>query len=76
MMLSGLLEWVLGNTFPFVVFVTFGGFWIFFAILNDPSIGVAAAYSATGNAAEGQANTLFAEGLAVYFVIWGMLVFI
>lgn len=28
MVLAGLLEWVLGNTFPFVVFTTFGGeFW-------------------------------------------------
>lgn len=45
-------------------------------MLNDPSVGIAAAYSATGNATEGQANALFAEGVAVYLVIWGMLVFI
>lgn len=68
---------IIGNTFPFVVFTTFGGYWIAFAILNDPSIGVAAAYSATGaNATEGQANPLFAEGVAVYLVVSGCLVFI
>ena len=76
MILSGLLEWVLGNTFPFIVFVTFGGFWIFFAVLNDPSVGVALAYSADGTAASGLGNTLLNEGLAVYFVVWGVLVFI
>jgi len=76
MILAGLLEWVLGNTFPFFVFTTFGGYWIAFAILNDPMIGVAAAFSANGNATEGSANPLFAEGVAVYLVVWGVLVFI
>jgi succinate-acetate transporter protein len=64
------------DSFPFVVFTTFGGYWIAFAILNDPMIGVAAAFSATGSATEGSANPLFAEGVAVYLVIWGVLVFI
>jgi len=76
MILAGLLEWVLGNTFPFVVFTTFGGFWVSFAVLNDPSVGVLAAYSATGNATEGSANSVFAEGFAVYLICWGVLVFI
>ena len=68
---------IIGNTFPFVVFTSFGGFWIAFAILNDPSIGVAAAFSASGtNAVEGQANPVFAEGIAVYLICWGVLVFI
>lgn len=74
MILSGLLEWVLGNTFPFVVFVTFGGFWIWFAILNDPSVGIAGAYGAT--AAEGQTNPAFNDGIAIYLVCWGVLNFI
>lgn len=70
MLLAGILEWILGNTFPFVVFTTFGGFWFFFAVLNDPSVGVAAAYTAL------DADVQQYEGLAVYFVVWGILVFI
>lgn len=76
MFLAGIMEWIIGNTFPFVVFTSFGGFWLAFAIIQDPSVGVAAAYSATGNATEGQANPLFAEGIAVYLVCWGVVVFI
>ena len=67
---------VLGNTFPFVVFTTFGGFWVSYAILNDPMIAIAAAYSTTGNATEGAASPAFADGIAFYFVMWGILVFI
>lgn len=73
---SVLIAQVLGNTFPFFVFTTFGGYWVAFAILNDPMVGVAAAYSATGNATEGSANPVFAEGVAVYLVIWGVMVFV
>ncbi|KDE03275.1 hypothetical protein MVLG_06232 [Microbotryum lychnidis-dioicae p1A1 Lamole] len=41
--LSGLLEWIIGNTFPATVFMTFGGYWLAFAFLFQPSQGIAAA---------------------------------
>ena len=30
MILGGIMEWVLGNTFPAVVFTSFGAFWFTF----------------------------------------------
>ncbi|SCZ94439.1 BZ3500_MvSof-1268-A1-R1_Chr12-2g03900 [Microbotryum saponariae] len=36
--LSGLLEWIIGNTFPATVFMTFGGYWLAFAFLYQASL--------------------------------------
>ncbi|SCV73137.1 BQ2448_7062 [Microbotryum intermedium] len=36
--LSGLLEWIIGNTFPATVFMTFGGYWLAFAFLFQVSL--------------------------------------
>lgn len=49
MFVGGLLEFFLGNTFPAVVFVTFGSFWFSFAATLTPSFGAYAAYSPTPN---------------------------
>jgi hypothetical protein len=35
-------QWIIGNTFPFVVFGTFGAFWLTFGFTNVPF------YNATG----------------------------
>lgn len=69
MILAGIMEWILGNTFPFVVFTTFGGFWISFGILQSPATGIANAVGTSGAAA-------FNGGLAIYLVCWGVLNFI
>lgn len=45
---AGFLEFFLGNTFPFVVFSSFGGFWLSFGATLQPFYGVGAAYEATG----------------------------
>lgn len=37
MLLGGLLEWILGNTFPAVVFTSFGAFWFSFGSTLVPS---------------------------------------
>ena len=47
-LIGGFLEFVLGNTFSFVVFSTFGGFWLAFGTTMVPSFGAAAAYAETG----------------------------
>lgn len=74
MVLGGMLEFFLGNTFPFVVFVSFGGFWLSFATLNSSFYGIQTAYGAT--AAEGSATVGYNSGLAFYLLFWGVLCFI
>ncbi|KAK4049983.1 hypothetical protein OIV83_003807 [Microbotryomycetes sp. JL201] len=66
--LAGLLEWVLGNTFPATVFSTFGGFWLAFAFLLDPTKGIAETLGAT--------SVDYNAGLALYLVWWAVLVLI
>lgn len=45
MLIGGVLEWVLGNTFPFVVFSSFGAFWLAFAATLQPFYNASGAYS-------------------------------
>jgi uncharacterized protein len=45
MLLGGLLEWVAGNTFPFVVFASFGGFWFSYGATLLPFFNAFGAYS-------------------------------
>lgn len=45
MLLGGLLEWVAGNTFPFVVFASFGGFWLSYGATLLPFFNAFGAYS-------------------------------
>lgn len=51
MILSGILEFVLGNTFPSVVFLTFGAFWLTFAGTLNPGFAAYASFAADGQAA-------------------------
>jgi len=67
---SGLLEWILGNTFPFVVFFSFGGFWLTFGAINDVPNGATAGY------ATGAEDPAFNQGIAFYLLFWGVYVFL
>lgn len=73
MLLGGLLEFFLGNTFPFVVFVSFGGFWTSFAIINSAYFGIG--YYGT-TATEIAASVAYNSRLAFYLIFWGVLCFI
>ncbi|KAH8167783.1 hypothetical protein CIB48_g416 [Xylaria polymorpha] len=55
MILAGLLEFFLGNTFPSVVFVSFGAFWLSYGGLLLPQLNAYGAYAPAGatSAAEG-----------------------
>lgn len=54
MTLGGLLEWILGNSFPAVVFCTFGTFWLSYGGVLNPSFAAFSSYAASGDdAAEG-----------------------
>lgn len=57
MLVGGLLEFFLGNTFPAVVFFSFGAFWLSFAGTLVPQFNAFGAYAPVG-------ATSPAEGLA------------
>ncbi|KAL0568677.1 hypothetical protein V5O48_013302 [Marasmius crinis-equi] len=54
---TGIMEWALGNTFNFVVFMIFGGYWSGLGTLNDPSMGIASAFAKTGGGASPELNS-------------------
>lgn len=49
MLLGGLGEWIIGNTFPFVVFCSFGAFWLSFGGTLQPFFHAYGAYSSDPN---------------------------
>ncbi|GJJ13235.1 hypothetical protein Clacol_007486 [Clathrus columnatus] len=81
--LSAIFEWSVGNTFPMVVFGSFGGFWSSYAILIQPTLGVAASFApanvtdstfvgVTASAA-GAATRQYNSGVGLYFTTWTLL---
>lgn len=67
--LAGIFEWIIGNTFPSVVFTTFGGFWLSAGFLFQPSQGIAAAIGGPG-------SLDYNKGIALYLASWGVLTFV
>lgn len=49
MIVGGFLEFLLGNTFPFVVFMSFGAFWLSFAATLQPQYNAYGAYAPAGS---------------------------
>ncbi|KZS90388.1 hypothetical protein SISNIDRAFT_415516 [Sistotremastrum niveocremeum HHB9708] len=81
--LSCIMEWVMGNTFPSCVFGTFGGFWISYGILLQPTMDIAASFAPASDGVNGAAATMagaatraYNSGVAMYFVVWSILGFI
>ncbi|KAL5513509.1 hypothetical protein ACEPAH_3908 [Sanghuangporus vaninii] len=77
--LACIMEWIIGNTFPSVVFGLLGGLWISYAILLQPSFGIAASFATTDQAtssataaAAGSATSAYNDGVGFYFLIWGI----
>jgi len=83
---AAIMEWVVGNTFPMIVFGTFGGFWTSYAILIQPTFRIAAGFapaSITDNtfagvtaAAAGAATPAYNAGIGLYFVTWAVVCFV
>ncbi|KAF4338981.1 GPR1 [Fusarium beomiforme] len=67
-LLGGIGEWILGNTFPSTVFFTFGGFWFSFGTTIVPDSGAYSTYSTDGTAAKGLANPQFYSTFAFFLV--------
>ncbi len=60
MTVGGVLEFILGNTFPFVVFGSFGAFWLTFGATLQPFYNAYGAYADSGApAAQGLTTTGF-----------------
>ncbi|EKD15438.1 uncharacterized protein L3040_001810 [Drepanopeziza brunnea f. sp. 'multigermtubi'] len=77
MLVGGILEFILGNTFPFVVFMSFGAFWLSFAATLQPFYGAYAAFSPDPtNPAAGLQTVGFTASYAFLLVSMGVLCFI
>lgn len=46
--LTGLLEWILGNTFPSAIFCTYGAFFLSFGGTLNPSFATFSSFAAAG----------------------------
>lgn len=72
-LLGGFLEWVLGNTFPSVVFCTFGAFFLSFAATLSPSFAAFSTYAPVGaDGSEGLVTQGFnaSFGKTKYYKFW------
>ncbi|KAF2443270.1 hypothetical protein P171DRAFT_58848 [Karstenula rhodostoma CBS 690.94] len=76
MILGSLGEFLIGNTFPFVVFGSFGAFWLGWAATLQPFYNAYGAYSTTDVAADGLATVGFRSSYAFFFVAMAILCFI
>ncbi|KAK6521817.1 hypothetical protein TWF506_002021 [Arthrobotrys conoides] len=73
-LVGGILEFFLGNTFPFVVFTSFSGFWFSLGGTLTPSFNAMGAYSSSGtNAVEGGATMGFNASFGFYLLAWGFI---
>jgi len=75
MILGSLGEWIIGNTFPFVVFGSFGAFWLTFAATLQPFYNAYGAYSPTPNTNPGAGlmTAGFNASFAFFLVFMGLL---
>ncbi|KAK5737254.1 hypothetical protein LTR17_006866 [Elasticomyces elasticus] len=76
MILGGLGEWIIGNTFPFVVFSSFGAFWLTFAATLQPFYNAYGAFSTTDVPAEGLTTVGFNASFGFFQLFMGVLCFI
>ncbi|KAK9241527.1 GPR1/FUN34/yaaH family-domain-containing protein [Lipomyces tetrasporus] len=71
LLISGIFEFFLGNTFSFVVFCTFGGFSLSTGATLIPSFNSIGAYSPTGDSqVDGISTRAFQASFAFYLCFW------
>ncbi len=79
-MVGGTLEFILGNTFPFVVFVSFGAFWLTFAATLQPFYYAYGLYAPEGTPGGGETAGLatvgFTASFGFFLLFMGVLCFI
>jgi len=76
-LIAGIFEFILGNTFPFVVFTSYAGYWFSIGGTLTPAFNAVAAYSADGtNHKEGEISVGFNASFGFYILTWGFVTFI
>jgi uncharacterized protein len=75
MILGSFLEFILGNTFPFVVFGSFGAFWLTLAATLTPHYNASIAYDPAHPATSAN-NPVFAATFAYFPLYMGLLCFV
>jgi len=77
MLVGGFLEFILGNTFPFVVFSSFGAYWLAFASTLQPFYSAYGSYAPAGQPeAAGLQTVGFTASFGFFLVFMGVLCFI
>ncbi|OJI96280.1 hypothetical protein ASPVEDRAFT_48517 [Aspergillus versicolor CBS 583.65] len=77
LLITSVLEFILGNTFPCVVFGTIGGFWFAFAATMIPSFNAAAPYSSSAtDTSAGLTSAGFMNTYAFLFITMAVLMLI
>ena len=77
MLLGGILEFFLGNTFSFVVFCSFGGFWLTLGSTLTPAFNAYSAYAPPdpGSTTPGITSTGFHASFGFFLLFMGLLCF-
>lgn len=76
-MLGGFLEFIIGNTFPFVVFTSFGAFWLTFASTLQPFYYAYGLYAPAGEPETAGLSTVgFTASFGFFLVFMGVLCFV
>lgn len=75
MILGGTMEFILGNTFPSVVFCMFGAFWLSYAATLQPFYNAAIAYD-PNHPDQASSDPGFANSFAFFMIYMGVLCFI
>jgi succinate-acetate transporter protein len=73
MNIAGIAEFILGNTFTMVVFITYGCHWVVLAYLSDPLHGIVNSYGADGAGALAQE---YVAGQGNYNVVMALVSFV
>lgn len=73
LILGGIGEWILGNTFSATVFSIFGGFWLTFGSTIMPSFGAYGTYSTTGAVADGLNEPQFYATFSFFLISMALL---
>lgn len=77
LLITSILEFILGNTFPCVVFGTIGGFWFAFAATMIPAFNAAAPYSSSStDTVSGLSSPEFLNTFAFLFLTMAILMVI
>jgi succinate-acetate transporter protein len=78
MTLAGIAEFILGNTFPFSVFVIFGVHWLYLGFLNDPLHDIVGSYATTVNGVTvpGALSQEYNAGQGNYAVVMTLICFV